>query len=195
MTPQPLRLVVVGLGHFAQAAILPAIEQLPDIDLVALASGSPHKLAELGDRYRVKHRIDYDKLSDLFDSGEVDAAYIAVPNDVHAELTLVAARHGIHVLCEKPMAPTEAECMQMIRACAQHKVKLMIAYRLHFEAANLVAVEVTRGGEVGAPRLFSSTFTMQVRPGLPTPRPQHTLYHRSLWRQLDHPDHRSSVWA
>ena len=158
-------MAVVGLGHFAQAAILPALEQMTDIDLVALVSGSPHKLAELGDRYNVRRRIDYSGLDALFDSGEIEAVYIAVPNDAHAEMTLVAARHGIHVLCEKPMAPTEAECMQMIRACAHRRVKLMVAYRLHFEAANLIAVEVTRGGEVGQPRVFSSTFTMQVRPG------------------------------
>jgi predicted dehydrogenase len=164
-SPPPLRLAVVGLGHFAQSAILPAIEQLPDVTLAALVSGSPHKLAELGERYAVRRLVDYGSLDDLLDSGDVDAVYIAVPNDAHAELALVAARHHVHVLCEKPMAPTEAECMQMIRACVHHGVKLMIAYRLHFEAANLIAVEVTRGGEVGVPRLFSSTFTMQVRPG------------------------------
>jgi predicted dehydrogenase len=166
MSPPPqLRIAVIGLGHFAQAAILPAIEQLPDIELVALVSGSAHKLAELGDRYGVRRRVDYSGLDALLASGAVDAVYVAVPNDAHAEMTLVAARHGVHVLCEKPMAPTEAECMQMIRACAQRRVKLMIAYRLHFEAANLIAVEVTRGGEVGAPRVFSSTFTLQVREG------------------------------
>ena len=91
--------------------------------------------------------------------------YIAVPNDLHAELTLVAARHHIHVMCEKPMAPTEAECMQMIRACERANVRLMVAYRLHFEAANLIAVELARGGEIGAPRVFSSVFSMQVRDG------------------------------
>ncbi|MEO8703278.1 MAG: Gfo/Idh/MocA family oxidoreductase, partial [Kofleriaceae bacterium] len=68
-------------------------------------------------------------------------------------------------MCEKPMAPTEAECMQMIRACEQRHVRLMIAYRLHFETANLVAVELARGGEIGEPRMFSSVFSMQVRPG------------------------------
>jgi glucose-fructose oxidoreductase len=163
--PPQLRVAVIGLGHFAQAAVLPAIAQLPDIDLVALVSSSPHKLAELGDHYSVRRRIDYTGLDALLATGIVDAVYIAVPNDAHAEMTLVAARHGVHVLCEKPMAPTEAECMQMIRACAQHGAKLMIAYRLHFEAANLIAVEVSRGGEVGSPRVFSSTFTQQVRDG------------------------------
>jgi glucose-fructose oxidoreductase len=160
-----IRIAVVGLGHFAQAAVLPAIEQLPDVELAALVSGSRHKLDELGRRYSVRSLCAYDQLDDLLASGKVDAVYIAVPNDLHAELTVVAARRGVHVLCEKPMAPTEAECMQMIRACEHRRVKLMIAYRLHFEAANLVAIEIARGGEIGEPRLFSSVFSMQVRGG------------------------------
>lgn len=160
-----LRMAVIGQGHFAQAAVLPAIEQLDDVELAALVSGSDQKLDELGARYGVKELVHYDELDALCASGKIEAAYIAVPNDMHAEMTLIAARHGIHVLCEKPMAPTEAECMQMIRACEHRHVKLMIGYRLHFQSANLVAVEIARGGELGDLRVFSSTFTMQVREG------------------------------
>jgi glucose-fructose oxidoreductase len=160
-----LRIGVVGLGHFAQAAVLPAIAQLEDVEIAALISGSRHKLDELGKRYDVRARFPYDRLDELLGSGAVDAVYIAVPNDLHAELTVIAARHGVHVMCEKPMAPTEAECMQMIRACELRHVKLMIAYRLHFECANLVAVEIARGGEIGQPRMFSSVFSMQIRSG------------------------------
>src|SRR4051812_4648894 len=160
-----VRIAMVGLGHFAQAAVLPAIAQLSDVDLVALVSGSRHKLDELGQRYGVRARYPYDRLDELLASGAVDAVYVAVPNDVHAELTVVAARHNVHVICEKPMAPTEAECMQMIRACEQRRVKLMIGYRLHFECANLVAVEMARGGEIGEPRMFNSIFSMQIRNG------------------------------
>jgi len=158
-------MAVIGQGHFAQAAVLPAIEQLEDVELTALVSGSEHKLDELGQRYGVRTLAHYGDLDRLLSTGAVEAVYIAVPNDLHAEMTLVAARHGVHVLCEKPMAPTEAECMQMIRACEQRNVKLMIGYRLHFQSANLVAIEIARGGELGDPRIFSSTFTMQVREG------------------------------
>src|SRR4051812_29278032 len=160
-----MRIAVVGLGHFAQVAVLPAIEQLADVEVAALVSGSRHKLDELGKRYGVRALYGYDGLAELLASDTIDAVYIAVPNDLHAELTVVAARHGVHVLCEKPMAPTEPECMQMIRACEQRRVKLMIGYRLHFECANLVAVEIARGGEIGEPRMFSSVFSMQVRGG------------------------------
>ncbi len=160
-----LRMAVIGQGYFAQAAVLPAIEQLDDVELTALVSGSRHKLDELGARYGVRSLWHYDQLDTLFASGRIDAVYIATPNDLHAQLTVLAARHRLHVLCEEPMAPTDAECMQMIRACEQRGVKLMIAYRLHFEAANLVAIELARGGEIGDPRIFMSTFTLQIRDG------------------------------
>ena len=87
-----IRMAVIGQGHFAQAAVLPAIEQLDDVELTALVSGSDHKLDELGERYGVRTRVRYDQLDKLLASGSVDAVYIAVPNDMHAELTLVAAR-------------------------------------------------------------------------------------------------------
>ncbi len=160
-----IRIAVAGQGHFAQAAVLPAIEQLEGVELAALVSRSDHKLDELCERYNVPARCHYDQLDDLLAKGGIDALYIAVPNDLHAELTVVAARHGVHVMCEKPMAPTDAECMQMIRACERGHVKLMVAYRLHFEAANLIAIEIARGGEIGEPRLFNSVFSMQVRDG------------------------------
>ena len=160
-----LRIGVIGQGHFAQAAILPALAQLDGVEIAALISGSKTKLAELGDRYAVRALGDYSELDRLLEREQLDAVYIAVPNDLHAEMTVVAARHGCHVLCEKPMAPTEAECMQMIRACEQRRRKLMIAYRLHFEAANLCAIEIARGGELGDPRLFTSVFSMQIKDG------------------------------
>ena len=96
---------------------------------------------------------------------EVDAVYIALPNSMHAEYTLRAARAGVHVLCEKPMAVTAAECQRMIEACRQHHVKLMIAYRLHFETLNLKAIELVRRGQIGEPKFFNSSFSLTVRDG------------------------------
>jgi glucose-fructose oxidoreductase len=95
----------------------------------------------------------------------VDAVYIALPNSMHAEYTVRAARAGVHVLCEKPMAVTVDECRRMIRACRDHRVKLMIAYRLHFEEINLRAVDLVRRGRIGEPKFFNSSFALTVRPG------------------------------
>ncbi|HJY36698.1 MAG TPA: Gfo/Idh/MocA family oxidoreductase, partial [Steroidobacteraceae bacterium] len=105
----------------------------------------------------------YDGVDELFASGEIDAVYIALPNEMHKEYTLRAARAGLHVLCEKPMAVTATECDEMIRATREANVKLMIAYRLHFERANLEVAKLARTGKLGELRFFTSDFSMQVR--------------------------------
>ena len=70
---------------------------------------------------------------------------------MHAEYTIRAARAGVHVLCEKPMAITVDECQAMIDACREHRVKLMVAYRLHFEEINLGVIDLVRKGRIGIP--------------------------------------------
>jgi glucose-fructose oxidoreductase len=95
----------------------------------------------------------------------VDAVYVALPNTEHAECAIRAARAGVHVLTEKPMATSERDCRKMIDAAEEHGVKLMVAYRLHFEAASLEAVEVVRSGRIGEPRFVTSEFSYQVKPG------------------------------
>ena len=160
-----VRYAVVGLGHIAQAAVLPAFAHSKrNSVLAALVSSEDKKLKQLGRRYRVPHACHYDDVDDLFTSGEIDAVYIALPNDMHREFTVRAARAGLHVLCEKPMAVTIRECEEMIRATRAAKVKLMIAYRLHFERANLEAAQFARKGKLGDLRYFSSDFSMQVAP-------------------------------
>jgi predicted dehydrogenase len=131
--------------------------------LAALVSGNPKKLKALGRRYRIERLCSYADADSLFHSGNIDAVYIALPNDLHKEWAIRAAKAGLHVLCEKPMAVTARECEAMIRAAAAAKVKLMVAYRLHFEAANLAAAELARRGKLGDLRFFSSDFSMQVR--------------------------------
>jgi predicted dehydrogenase len=161
-----IRYAVVGLGYIAQAAVLPAFfHARENSELSALVSNDPAKLEELGRRYRVRNTYSYEQYDACLRSGEVDAVYIALPNSMHREYSERAARAGVHVLCEKPMAVTEDDCLAMTEAARQNRVKLMIAYRLHFEEANLNAIEILKSGKIGDPRTFNSTFTMQVKPG------------------------------
>jgi predicted dehydrogenase len=162
---QKVRYAVAGLGHIAQSAVLPAFQNVQNATLTALISGDPEKTRILGERYGVADTYSYDQFDKCVRSGKVDAVFIALPNDLHREYTVRAARAGVHVLCEKPMAVTRADCEEMIKACGQNNVKLMIAYRLHFEAANLQAMEIARSGRIGEVRAFNSVFAMQVRPG------------------------------
>jgi predicted dehydrogenase len=166
VVPEHVRYAVVGLGHISQAAVLPAFKNASENSkLTALVSDDPVKLKELAKKYKVERTYSYEEYDACLQSGLVDAVYIALPNHLHAEYTIRAARAGVHVLCEKPMAVTEAECREMMQETAAHRVKLMIAYRLHFEETNLKAAELVRGGAIGEAKYFESCFSMQVKPG------------------------------
>ncbi len=166
MAAKRIRYAVVGLGHIAQVAVLPAFQHaIANSELVALVSSDEAKLRRLGRRYGVSLLYTYDQYGELLASGEVDAVYIALPNHQHADFTVRAARRGVHILCEKPLALSERECLAMIRAAEANDVKLMTAYRLHFERSNLEAIETVRSGTIGEPRLFNSVFCMDVKGG------------------------------
>jgi predicted dehydrogenase len=159
-----VRYAVVGLGHIAQVAVLPAFAHARrNSTLAALVSDDPTKLRALARRYGVRRTYSYDEYDGCLQ--DVDAVYIALPNSMHAEYTIQAASAGVHVLCEKPMAVTEDECRKMIEACRDANVKLMVAYRLHFEELNLKAVDLVRRGRIGTPKFFNSSFSMTVRAG------------------------------
>ena len=161
---QKIRYAVVGLGWFAQASALPAFANTENSEVVALVSDDPTKRREVAKKYAIEESqtYSYAQYDDLLNSGTIDAVYIALPNQLHCDYTLRAAKAGVHILCEKPMAVTVAECEQMIAAAQEYNVKLAIAYRLHFDAANLQAVEIVKSGQSGEPRFFHSIFAQQT---------------------------------
>lgn len=162
---QRIRYAVVGLGHFAQTAILPAFDGAKSTsELVALVSGEIEKRQVLAKEYGVTLTSDYDGYDALLASGQIDAVYIATPNASHLDFAVRAAKAGVHVLVEKPLAVTVAEAKKMIAACKKARVKLMCAYRLHFEASTLSANEEVQSGALGEPRIYTSTFTQMVDP-------------------------------
>lgn len=159
-----IRYAVVGLGYISQIAVLPAFAHAREnSELTALVSGDAEKLRKLGRKYGIENTYSYEQYGDCLKSGEIDAVYIGLPNNMHRAYTESAAEGGIHVLCEKPMAMDEDECQTMIRAVKDAGVKLMIAYRLHFERGNLSAMEMVKSGKIGAPRIFTSVFSQQVK--------------------------------
>ena len=158
-----VRYAVVGLGHIAQVAVLPAFRNARgNSKLVALFSDDATKRRELAAKYRVPLVSSYKDYESYLKKGGIDAVYIALPNSMHCNFAVRAARHGVHVLCEKPLAVTTQECRTIIDACRKHRVKLMTAYRLHFEKANLEAIKIAQSGKIGNPRYFNSIFSMQV---------------------------------
>ena len=160
MSKRTIRYAVVGLGHIAQIAVLPAFKNAANSELFALVSGDPDKLKKLGKTYKLDHLYSYDDFGRALSN--VDAVYLALPNHLHRDYAVRAAAAGVHVLCEKPMAVTAEDCQAMIAAADQNHVKLMIAYRLHFEAGNLEAIRVAKSGKLGDLRVFASDFSQQV---------------------------------
>lgn len=156
-----LRYAVIGLGHIAHVAVLPAFKSSPNSELFALVSDDSEKLQALGEKYRLEHLYSYDDYSRALSN--VDAVYITLPNHLHREYSVRAAAAGVHVLCEKPMAPSAEDCLAMIHASHENHTKLMIAYRLHFEAGNLEVIKLAHNGTIGQPRFFNSEFAQQVR--------------------------------
>jgi glucose-fructose oxidoreductase len=166
MTPssKKIRYGVIGLGYISQVAVLPAFKNADNSELVALFSNDPIKLKELGRKYDVAKLHSYEEFESVLKRGGIDAIYIAVPNHLHSRYTEIAAENGVHVLCEKPMAVRSGECESMIATAHAKNVKLMIAYRLHFDEANLKAIDLIQKGKIGNPLIFNSVFTMNVKP-------------------------------
>jgi predicted dehydrogenase len=166
---EPIRYAVVGLGNIAQEAVLPGfLNARVNSKLTAFVSDDPKKLKQLAKSYHVSDCYSYDDYDTCLQSGRIDAVYIALPNNMPREFVERSARAGVHVLCEKPLALTQAECEEMIQLCEWNHVRLMAAYRLHFERANLEAISIVHSGRLGEPRYFNSTFSQQVKEGIRT---------------------------
>lgn len=162
-SPRRVRYAVVGLGHVTQRAILPAFQRARrNSTLVALVSGDADKRERIRKQYGVPLGTSYYGYDDLLRSGVIDAAYIALPNDLHHEFVVRTASAGIHVLCEKPLGLTVTECEEMIAVARRHDVRLMTAYRLHFEALTIKTIELVRAGTIGEPRFLAATFAAPV---------------------------------
>lgn len=157
-----VRYAVVGAGWIAQEDFMPGVAHTGNSVMTAIVTGDPEKARELAKMYDIEHTTDYEGYDALLKSGSIDAIYLATPNSEHTTFVVRALEAGIHVLCEKPMAPTVDECQQMIDASHRSGAKLMIAYRLHFEEATVEAIETVREGKIGVPRIFSSVFCQQV---------------------------------
>ncbi|PTQ65855.1 glucose-fructose oxidoreductase [Sphingomonas sp. PP-CE-3G-477] len=149
---------IVGLGYYGLQTILPQFVNCEHSRVTALVSGDRTKALATATKYGVPERsiytyADFDRIRD---NPDVDIVYVCLPNSMHAEYTIRAAKAGKHVMCEKPMAVSVAECEAMIRACKTAGKKLMIGYRCHFEPFNLEAMRLAKSGSAGKIRYVRS---------------------------------------
>ncbi|MFZ0394851.1 MAG: Gfo/Idh/MocA family oxidoreductase [Terracidiphilus sp.] len=157
---------IIGLGRIADH-FMRGIELTTNSRVTALVSGHPAKAVRIAAQYGVPSNsiYNYENFDEIAHNPAVDAVYVALPNSMHAEYTIRAAKAGKHVLCEKPMCTSPADAEQMIAACKAANVKLMIAYRCHYEATNLRAVELIRSGAIGQVEAIESAFGFDIAPG------------------------------
>ena len=121
---------ILGSGDVAERKGGPALYNVDGSKLVAVMSRREEKARSFAERHGAERH--YTSVEALLDDGEINAVYVATPPDVHAEQVAMAARRGLHVLCEKPMAQTVAECEAMIDVCREHGVQLIVAYYRRF---------------------------------------------------------------
>jgi predicted dehydrogenase len=162
IVPEPpgrkLGWAIVGLGSLSINQILPAFARCEKSKVVVLVSGHPDKANKLALRYGVnsKNIYNYENYDSIKDNPEVDIIYIVLPNSMHAEYTIRGFQAGKHVLSEKPMATTPAECQAMIDAGRKANRKLMVAYRCRYEPFNQEMIRMAREQELGPVRIIQT---------------------------------------
>ena len=149
---------VVGLGRIAINEMLPAFQQSKHAKVTALVTGDREKGLKIARQYHIPESavLDYKDFDKLAGMADVKSVYIALPNHMHLEYTVRAARAGKHVLCEKPMANSADECQKMIDACRKAGRQLMIAYRSQYEQLDRALVKMVRDKKLGVLKEFNS---------------------------------------
>ena len=144
-----MRWGLLGAGDIVRKRVAAALLETPRSELVALSRAR----ADLAEPFAasVGARRWHAQWRDLVADPEVDAVYIATPVHLHAEQTIAAAEAGKHVLCEKPMAMTAADCDAMIAACRAHSVRLGVAYYRRFYPAVVRIRHLLDAGAIGRP--------------------------------------------
>ncbi|MFT2011037.1 Gfo/Idh/MocA family protein [Pontibacter sp. 13R65] len=139
-----LGIALVGLGQYSKEQLAPALKETKHCYLAGIVTGTPSKVAEWQKAYNIadKNVYNYQNFDQIKDNPDIDVVYVVLPNSMHAEYTIRAAKAGKHVICEKPMATTVEDCQRMLDACRENNVTLAIGYRLHFEPYNQRVMEL-----------------------------------------------------
>jgi predicted dehydrogenase len=160
-----IRYAVVGAGWISQEAFMPAVTLTGNSRMQAIVSGSPDAASKLAAFHDVPEVVAYDEYDALLASDRIDAVYIALPNDLHADYAIRALKAGKHVMVEKPLATTLAAGEAMVAAARDSGSFLMTAYRLHNEPGTHAMIEAVRAGQIGEPVYFGSSFGFQTQLG------------------------------
>jgi xylose dehydrogenase (NAD/NADP) len=161
MSQKKIRWGVISTANIGRWAVNPAIQASRNGELVAVASRDEARAREFAEQAGIP--VAYGSYEALLDDDGIDAVYIPLPNSLHREWTLRAAEAGKHVLCEKPLALSEAECREMADAADANGVKLMEAFMYRFHPRSEMMIDLMRAEHIGKLRMIQSVFTFRLR--------------------------------
>jgi predicted dehydrogenase len=164
LSERSLGVALVGLRNLSTKQLAPALARTTRCHLAGVVTGSPERAAEWKATHRLSERnvYDYATMERMAENDDIDIVYVATPNGLHAGHTIAAAKAGKHVLCEKPMATTVADCEAMIAACRAARRQLAIAYRCRFEPHHMECARLAREGVFGPVRIISANFGYSI---------------------------------
>ncbi len=156
---KPLGIALVGLGNYSTNQLAPALQHTKLCKLTGIVTGTPEKAKQWKEKYNIpdKNIYNYQTFDRIADNPAIDIVYVVLPNAMHAEYTIRAARAGKHVICEKPMALTVKEAETMMTACKSANRQLSIGYRLYFEPHHLEARRMGLEKTFGKIKLIESS--------------------------------------
>ncbi|MFH1195429.1 MAG: Gfo/Idh/MocA family oxidoreductase [bacterium] len=160
-----LGIALVGLGSYSTYQLAPALQETENCYLAGIVTGTPSKAESWMDKYDIpKQNIyNYENFDEITNNKDIDIIYVVLPNSMHAEFTIRAARAGKHVICEKPMALNVTECESMIKACEDNKVRLAIGYRIQFEETMKEVMRLGQEEEFGKIQLINGSAGFLMR--------------------------------
>lgn len=159
-----LGVALVGLGSYAKNQLAVALEQTSNCYLAGIVTGNDYKAEEWKQKYKLRDRniYNYRNFDAIADNKEVDIVYVVLPNSMHHEFVLRAAKAGKHVMCEKPMAVSVKQAEEMIAACKEAGVQLGIGYRLHFEPFTKEIMRLGQQKILGDVRFIQTNFGFSI---------------------------------
>ena len=160
-----LGVALVGLGRYATGELGPALQKTSLCKLAGIVTGTPAKAEKWTADYNLdkKNVYDYQTMDKIADNRDIDIVYVVTPPSLHPEFAIRAAKAGKHVISEKPMATSVADCDRMIAACKEAKVQLGIGYRLHYDPYHREMQRIAEAREFGRFTKVSGGFGYVMR--------------------------------
>lgn len=145
---------IISFAHLHAGGYARCIAAMPDVQLIAIADDDEQRGMAAAAEFGGDFYADY---HELLARRDIAAVIVTAPNTMHHPITLAAAAAGKHILCEKPIATTRADALEMIAACRECGVILMTAFPMRFSAPSIALRQMVHDGAVGTPLAVMTT--------------------------------------